>query len=134
MSYLVAGNEFSFAIVFEGSVGFLLGLGEIDVVANFPLECHVGHEALHGLWVETRRVGGIGVAVRIAVCAVEQVNEVVAVLDSVVHGQLWLEIFVSDLVGLLLDFSFLATGAIFGELTIVTEGEPPLFFQAQRLR
>ena len=61
--------------------------GEIDVVADFPLESHVRHQALHRLRVETRRVGCIGVAVRVAISAVKQVNEVVAVFDNVVHDR-----------------------------------------------
>src|SRR4051794_37525704 len=57
-------------------------LREEREVADLALEAHVGDEAMHVLRVDTRGVGCIGIAVWVAVFAVEEINEVVAI----VHG------------------------------------------------
>ena len=53
----------------------------LDVVANTPLDGNVGHQPMHVFGVDARRVAGVGVAIRIAALAIEEVEELVAVLD-----------------------------------------------------
>ena len=49
-------------------------------VPDLALQAHVGDEAVHVLRVNARGVGGIGVAVRVAVFAVVEINEVVTMV------------------------------------------------------
>src|SRR6266542_2229350 len=57
-------------------------LGEQDKVPDLALEAHVGDEAMHILGVNAGGVCGIGVTIRIAVLAVEEINEVVAMVHE----------------------------------------------------
>jgi hypothetical protein len=49
-----------------------------NVVTDFTLYAHIGHKALKGLGVEARGVVGIGIAVGVAIMAIEKIYEVVA--------------------------------------------------------
>ena len=64
---------------------FFPAFGNKSEVANLALEAHVGDKAMHVLWVNARGVGGIGVAVGVAVFAVEEINEVVAIVHIFVE-------------------------------------------------
>ena len=52
-------------------------------VPNLALEADIGNETVHVLGINARRIGGIRVAVGIAVFAIEEINEVVAVVHNV---------------------------------------------------
>src|SRR3984893_6158924 len=60
-------------------VARVAALGEFRVIANLAFETYVGDESLIGLWIETRQIAGVGIAVRIAICDIEQKNEIIAV-------------------------------------------------------
>src|SRR6185437_14505857 len=52
-----------------------------DIIAHLALDAYVRDESLGCLGVHARLVVGIGIAIRVAVLAVEVVHEVIAVLD-----------------------------------------------------
>ena len=58
----------------------------IDEIAHFALEADVGDEAFLRFGLDARHVAAVGVAVRIAVGDIEQIDELVAVLDGG-HGR-----------------------------------------------
>ena len=57
---------------------------ECDKVADLALEADIGDEALAGFHVDAREIAGIGVAVGIGVLAVEDEEEVVAIVHMFV--------------------------------------------------
>ena len=66
------------------SKGDFAAFGEQGEVPNLALEANIGDKAVHILRVNARGIGGIGVAVGVAVFAVEEINEVVAIVHSVI--------------------------------------------------
>jgi hypothetical protein len=56
----------------------LVAVVQVNIVADFALEAHIGHDALHRFGVDARQIARIGVAVRVAVAHIEQDHEVVS--------------------------------------------------------
>ena len=65
------------------ALAVLATAGESDEVADFALEANVGDEALAGFHVDAREIACIGIAVGIGVLAVEEEEEVVAVVNKI---------------------------------------------------
>jgi len=55
------------------------------VVADFSLEANIGDKSVHVLRIDARSVGGVRIAVGVAVFAVEEINEVVAGSEELAH-------------------------------------------------
>jgi hypothetical protein len=62
------------------SKGGLAAFASKGKIPNLALETNIGDKAVHILGVNARRVGGIGVTIGVAVFAVEEINEVVAIV------------------------------------------------------
>jgi hypothetical protein len=56
--------------------------GEKDEVPNLAFQTDIRDKAMHILRIGAWRVGGIGITVGIAIHAIEEINEVVAVVHA----------------------------------------------------
>ena len=56
-----------------------------NIVPDLALEAHIGNQAIARLWIDSRHVARIGIAVRIAVFHVEIHHEIVATRDRIAH-------------------------------------------------
>src|SRR6267154_1277299 len=54
-------------------------------IADLALEANIGDETVHILRVNARGIGGVGVAVGVAVFTVEEVNEVVSIVHVLLY-------------------------------------------------
>jgi hypothetical protein len=64
----------------------VLPLRHLDEIPNFTFQANIGHKAIAGLGINTRKVSRVGVAVGVAVFYIEQQYKLITVLDGVTHA------------------------------------------------
>ena len=70
------------AVLDEDGITRLVAAGGMNIIANTALYGYVGDKTVHVLWIDARRVGGVGISIRIAVDAIKKKDEFVPVRDD----------------------------------------------------
>ena len=117
-------------VLHEDGVGHLVVAGDLDVVADAALDRHIRDQTQHGLRIQARSVAGVRVAIGVAVLAIEEEEELVAVADRLRHrrspGSRY------GVSGAARGGGILPrAGAVEGDLLVVAEGEEALLFESQ---